>query len=213
MGKQPEQECLQKVLKLSQEMINLAGSDTELQLDVGCRIVFGALRDHGYVLQKMARQELTALGVLDSSPDPGAAFPTSPLSTAEDPRTVLLVDDDADFLKYLTLLFEDNGFNTLVATNGLEAMEMAASKKPDLITLDITMPEKSGVSTYKDLKSDPDLSSVPVILITAFGEPFNEFIKRRRQVPDPEGFIAKPIDTELLWKTVQEALEGVSTRG
>ncbi len=213
MGKQSEQECLQKVLKLSQEMIKLAGKDTELQLDVGCRIVFGALRDHGYALQKMAKQELTTLGVPDSSLDPGAPSPTPPLSTAKNPRTVLLVDDDADFLKYLTLLFEDNGFNTLVATNGLEAMEMAASKKPDLITLDITMPEKSGVSTYQDLKSDPELSSVPVILITAIGEPFNEFIKRRRQVPDPEGFIAKPIDAELLWKTVEEVLEGVSTRG
>jgi two-component system phosphate regulon response regulator PhoB len=113
-------------------------------------------------------------------------------------KTILVVDDELDVITYLCTLFEDNGYATLRAVNGIEALEMAKSRRPDLITLDMTMPEQSGVRTLRDLKSDPDLAKIPVIIVTGIGESMNSFIQKMPRFPRPEGFIAKPIQREDL---------------
>jgi CheY-like chemotaxis protein len=70
---------------------------------------------------------------------------------------------------------------------------------PDLITLDITMPEKSGVRCYRELRDNEKWRSIPVIMITGISDDFRAFISTRRQVPPPEGYISKPVDeAELL---------------
>ena len=60
-------------------------------------------------------------------------------------KTILVVDDEPNIISYLEALLQDNGFNTLSAINGQEAINLAKSHKPDLVSLDISMPEKSGV--------------------------------------------------------------------
>lgn len=114
-------------------------------------------------------------------------------------KKVLIVDDEEDVLTYLSTLFEDNGFDTLTAENGVQALKVAKEQEPGLITLDITMPEQSGIKTYRYLKSDLRLQHIPVIIITAIGEPIRSVLNEFAAFPEPEGFISKPIDkTELM---------------
>ncbi len=115
-----------------------------------------------------------------------------------DNKTVLVVDDEQDVVLYLSTLFEDNGFATITAENGIQALDKAKSELPDLITLDITMPEQSGIKTYRYLKNDLKLQHIPVIIITAVGEPIKSVMNEFAAFPEPEGFISKPVDQKGL---------------
>jgi len=81
-------------------------------------------------------------------------------------KLILVVEDAPDESTYLTALFEDRGYSTVTAVNGNQAMEKIRENKPDLITLDISMPQKSGVKLYRELKGDSGLSDIPVLIIT-----------------------------------------------
>ncbi len=123
-------------------------------------------------------------------------------------RKILVLDDEANVVTYLETLLQDNGYDTVSAGDGREGMEKTKSEKPDLITLDISMPEESGVRFYRDLKGDPELASIPVVIVTGvtgYGgrpEDFQKFISSRKQIPPPEGFIAKPIDRDELLQAI-----------
>ncbi len=127
-------------------------------------------------------------------------------------KKILILDDEPNVVTYLETLLRDNGYDTVSAGNGREGMEKARSEKPDLITLDISMPEESGVGFYRALKKDPDLAGIPVVIVTAVtgygGKPedFQKFISSRGQVPPPEGFVPKPIDRDELLKGVTSLL-------
>lgn len=124
----------------------------------------------------------------------------------DDAKTVLVVDDDPDACDFLTTVLEDNGYATVVAKDGTEAIAALEKDAPDLVTLDITMPEKSGVAVYRRLKEDDQLKSIPVIIVTGVSGEFQKFISTRRQVPPPEGYISKPVDHEHLLKMVADLL-------
>ena len=85
---------------------------------------------------------------------------------------------------------------------------------PDLVTLDITMPEASGTRFYKELRTDPDLKDIPVVVVTAVtglgGDPYayEKFISNRRLVPAPEAFFPKPIQREEFLRKIMELLGG-----
>lgn len=127
-------------------------------------------------------------------------------------KKILIVDDEEDILEYLNTLFKNNGYETILARDGNEALEMMRSEKPDLVTLDIIMPKKTGVRFYRDVKEDQELKTIPIIILTALTgwghdpEGFHKFIKTRKQVPPPEGFISKPVDREELLKMVKDLL-------
>ncbi len=121
-------------------------------------------------------------------------------------KKILVVDDEQDVLIYLSTLFEDNGFETITAENGIEALKLAKSEFPDLITLDITMPEQSGIKTYRYLKNDAKLQDVPVIIITAVGEPIKSVMNEFAAFPEPEAFISKPVDQKGLIAIASELL-------
>ena len=127
-------------------------------------------------------------------------------------KTVLVVDDEPNVVKYLKALLEDNGYQTVAASNGNEALAMVKSAHPDLICLDITMPEKSGIRFYRELKEMPEHAGIPVIVVTAVTacghdpEPFKEFLSTRSQVPPPEEFISKPIEQESFLAAVARVL-------
>jgi len=121
-------------------------------------------------------------------------------------KTVLIVDDEEDVLVYLSTLFEDNGFETRIAENGVIALEIARSKKIDLITLDVTMPEQSGIKTYCHLKTEQTLKDIPVIFITAVGEPIENVMSKLSVFPKPESLMSKPIDRKALISVANEIL-------
>jgi len=128
--------------------------------------------------------------------------------TMSEMKTVLVVDDEQDVLTYLTALFEDNGYATIPAMDGIAAFDLAKSKKPDLITLDITMPDQSGVRTYRQYKEDPELKGIPVIIVTAVGDSMQSFFNKLSGFQKPDGFMNKPIDADKLIEMAADLLAG-----
>ena len=125
---------------------------------------------------------------------------------AENAKTVMVVDDDPDARDFLVTVLEDNGFAAVTARDGSEAISLLEQQAPDLVTLDITMPEKSGVAVYRKLREDDRFKGVPVIIITGVSDDFKKFISSRRQVPPPDGYISKPVDHEQFVSMVQGLL-------
>jgi CheY-like chemotaxis protein len=109
------------------------------------------------------------------------------------PKTILVVDDEQDVVRYFKTLLEDNGYRTITAMDGVEAMEKIRSAHPDLVTLDITMPTKTGVTVYRDIKQDDTLKDIPVLMVTGVQPEFRKFISTRNQVPPPDGYLEKPV--------------------
>jgi len=118
---------------------------------------------------------------------------------AAEKKTILVVDDEPDVRTFLSTLFEDSGYATVMAQDGNEGLSKVKEKAPDLVTLDITMPNKSGVRFYREMKESAEWRKVPIIIVTGVSGEFKTFISTRKQVPPPEGYLSKPIDkTEIL---------------
>jgi CheY-like chemotaxis protein len=113
-----------------------------------------------------------------------------------DKKKILIVDDEEDIRTYLSTLLGDNGYDTLLAKDGQEAWQQVEASPPDLITLDISMPEKSGVKFYRDMKKDDRWRKIPILVITGISSDFQKFISTRQQVPPPEGYLSKPINQQ-----------------
>ena len=125
---------------------------------------------------------------------------------AEDAKTILVVEDAQDERGFLTTLLEDEGYEVVEAVNGEEALARIEADRPDLVTLDITMPEKSGIAVYRRLKEDDSLKEIPVIIVTGISADFKRYISTRRQVPPPEGYVSKPVDHEEFIAKVRDLL-------
>jgi len=121
-------------------------------------------------------------------------------------KVILVVDDEPDVVTYLSTVLKDAGYDTLEASNGEEAMENVLKNHPDLITLDITMPEMTGVKTYRTIKESARLKNIPVIIVTGVAHEFKQFISTRAQVPPPEGYLEKPVKPEDLLAEVKRLL-------
>ena len=124
----------------------------------------------------------------------------------EGQKKILVVDDEPDARDFFITVLEDNGYATVSARDGNEALQRLEEGLPDLVTLDITMPEKSGVGVYRKLKEMEAYKEIPVIIITGVSDDFKQFISTRRQVPPPEGYLAKPIEPGQLLEKVKELL-------
>ena len=118
----------------------------------------------------------------------------------------MVVDDEDSILVYLTMVLEDNGHQACSARDADVALEKARQERPDLITLDIMMPRRSGIAAYCDLRRDPDLAKIPVVFISGFSQLCDigtEHSFRRlvpdKSIPKPQACLEKPIDlTEFL---------------
>jgi CheY-like chemotaxis protein len=109
---------------------------------------------------------------------------------------ILVVDDDQQNLELVQAYLEDVACETVAARDGIEALEVVAARKPDLILLDVMMPKMSGFEVCRRLKSDPDMGNIPVIMVTAL----NEFGDIERGIDSgTDDFVSKPINKlELL---------------
>ena len=115
-------------------------------------------------------------------------------------KTILIVEDNELNMKLFNDLLEANGFRTVQTRNGIEAVALARQHRPDLILMDIQLPEVSGLEVTKWLKEDPDLKHIPVVAITAFAMKGDE--ERIRQ-GGCEAYISKPISVGTLIDTVR----------
>jgi Fe-S oxidoreductase/CheY-like chemotaxis protein len=120
-------------------------------------------------------------------------------------RRALVIDDDPDTVIYLRALLEDNGLTTVGARNANEGLSRARDESPDLITLDISMPGKSGAEAFARLRSDPVLAKIPVCIVT--GAVDFRALMYHRNVPPPDGYVQKPIKSDVLMMTVRKLLE------
>lgn len=118
-------------------------------------------------------------------------------------KTVLIVEDNELNMKLFHDLLEANGYQTVQTHNGLEAMDLARNHRPDLILMDIQLPEVSGLEVTKWLKEDDELREIPVIAVTAFAMKGDE--ERIRQ-GGCEAYLSKPISVVKFIETVRTYL-------
>ena len=124
-------------------------------------------------------------------------------STNGSAKTVLVVEDNELNMKLFHDLLEAHGYNILQTKDGMDALRIAREHKPDLILMDIQLPEVSGLEVTKWLKEDEDLKSIPVIAVTAFAMKGDE-----EKIRDGgcEAYIAKPISVTNFLETVRKFL-------
>jgi two-component system, cell cycle response regulator DivK len=118
-------------------------------------------------------------------------------------RTVLIVEDNELNMKLFHDLLEAHGYSTVATRNGVEAIELARTYRPDLILMDIQLPEVSGLEVTKWIKDDPDLHAIPVVAVTAFAMKGDE--ERIRQ-GGCEAYLSKPISVAKFMETIRRFL-------
>ena len=116
-------------------------------------------------------------------------------------KTVLIVEDNELNMKLFNDLLDAQGYRTLQTRNGMEALAIARADRPDLILMDIQLPEVSGLEVTKWLKEDDELRDIPVIAVTAFAMKGDE--ERIRQ-GGCEAYLSKPISVPLFLETVSQ---------
>ncbi len=117
--------------------------------------------------------------------------------------TVLVVDDDPVIQRLLRVNFEMEGYEVIVASDGLDGLERARADHPDIVVLDIMMPRMSGLDVAKALKADPDTASIPVLLLSAKAQ---EADLRAGDESGADGYLTKPFDPLQLLQRVEELL-------
>ena len=121
-----------------------------------------------------------------------------------DKKKILVVDDEPDVVRWLTVMFENNGYQAISAVDGADGFEKATATRPDLIVLDISMPKESGIRMYRNLQESEDLGGIPVIMLTGVSREFERFISTRKQVEPPAAYFEKPVKEEELLQKVKE---------
>ncbi len=126
------------------------------------------------------------------------------------PKTVLVIEDELDMRLFLKILLETNGYAPIIAANGQDGLQKAKVHDPDLIVLDVMMPRQAGARTYRDLRADPLLKGIPVIMLSAVKRStFFHYLKmldagRAEKVVEPVAYVEKPPDPQYLLKCIRE---------
>ena len=128
----------------------------------------------------------------------GVDFGRSPMS-----KTVMIVEDNELNMKLFHDLLEAHGYDTIGTRNGIEALDLARKHRPDLILMDIQLPEVSGLEVTKWLKEDPELKAIPVVAVTAFAMKGDE---ERIREGGCEAYLSKPISVAKFIETIRRFL-------
>jgi DNA-binding response OmpR family regulator len=116
---------------------------------------------------------------------------------------ILVIEDDASFLRFLTHVFEREGYAVASANNGLIGLRKAREEKPDLITLDVMLPGLDGFEVCHRLRGDPETASIPIIMLSAKGQDADRTAALNVGANE---FISKPPDRMALLNKIQELL-------
>ncbi|MGH9811288.1 MAG: response regulator [Terriglobia bacterium] len=119
-------------------------------------------------------------------------------------KTVLIVEDNELNMKLFHDLLDAHGYRTLQTRNGMEALALAREHRPDLILMDIQLPEVSGLEVTKWLKEDDQLRMIPVVAVTAFAMKGDE---ERIREGGCEAYISKPISVSHFLETIRRLLD------
>ena len=114
-------------------------------------------------------------------------------------KKILVVDDEADVRTFLTTVLEKAGYQTITAKDGVEAYALTQQEKPDLVILDLMMPNKTGTDYTRKLSKDKELSRIPIIVVSGLAG-------RHLAVKEPAAVFDKPIDPDEFLTAVEKAL-------
>jgi CheY-like chemotaxis protein len=125
----------------------------------------------------------------------------------------MIVDDETDIQAYLMAALEDIGYSTCTVNDINDILGSIYQEKPDLIILDIMMPDRSGISIYREIQQNPEFKTIPIILMSGLSSK-NDFIaklfhdqKKSDKIAVPDVFIEKPIQLEKLEKQISNLLK------
>lgn len=126
-------------------------------------------------------------------------------------KKILIVEDEPDMITYLSTLLEDHGYETISAMDGEEGLRKVKDEKPDLVSLDLLMPNKTGIGMFRELRRNQDTVSIPVVIVTGFGTddaPRIDFKKwmHERSIKPPEAYIEKPVDKDVFLDSVKRLI-------
>lgn len=126
-----------------------------------------------------------------------------------EPKTAVIIDDEPDITTYLGTLLKDNGWSVRTANDPNQGIELAQESPPDIVLLDVMMPERGGLSTLIALRKDERTAHVPVVLVTGIQESltsdFGDFLDRFKKY-HPDAYLQKPIEEAKLLQTVAEVV-------
>jgi len=114
-------------------------------------------------------------------------------------KKIMIVDDDKEICSYLTQIFQDNGYETVTACDGSEARDKVEEVMPDLITLDLEMPNEWGPRFYRKLSQNPELKKIPVIVISGLSA-------NKYAIQKAVASFSKPFEPDQVLKAVKEAI-------
>jgi len=122
---------------------------------------------------------------------------------------ILLIDDDVDFVEVTKIILESKSYEVIVAYDGEKGLQKAREEKPDLILLDIIMPVEDGFTAAEQLKKDPQLSKIPVLMLTGFASKRggSAIPVSRGLTLEAEDYIDKPVSPEELLARVEKYLK------
>jgi len=130
-------------------------------------------------------------------------------------NNILVVEDDLHMRIFITTVLETSGYNATATKDGKEGIQKASEAPPDLIILDVMMPEEGGISMYRQLKTDNKLKNIPVVMLSGVeSETFAYSLKMMNigledPLPEPEAYVEKPPKAEELLKIIERLLEVV----
>ena len=125
-------------------------------------------------------------------------------------KTILLADDSITIQKVVELTFSDGDYRVFCVANGAQALRKIPEVRPDVVLLDIVMPEKNGYEVCEALQADPATASIPVLLLTGTFEPFDQ---TRAEAAGARGHVTKPVESHTLVQRVEELLAQGPARG
>jgi two-component system alkaline phosphatase synthesis response regulator PhoP len=123
-------------------------------------------------------------------------------------KKILIVDDDPDLVEAVSMILESKNYDVAAAYGGIEGLQKARTESPDLIVLDVMMPDKDGYAVCKDLKADPALSKIPVLLLTAVVSKISttRYTQQMGMETEADDYIDKPVEPEVLVKRIEALL-------
>jgi two-component system alkaline phosphatase synthesis response regulator PhoP len=119
-------------------------------------------------------------------------------------KKILIIDDEPDILEFLSYNFKKNDFEVLTASDGLTGLQKMREEKPDIILSDILMPEMDGIEMCREIKTDPQLSQIPIIFLTAVNDDYKVLYA---MTSGADQFVSKPIRFEYLLEMVKTTLK------